>query len=73
MNIEIHKNNRALGLYYHKAPGIYNIKQTRQIALRDIKEDCKKNNTVNYVDDEYKVLEIAKYDFIYIPIEELMV
>lgn len=56
-------DKRAKGKYYHKMPhGLGGSKKVKQIALKDITEECGdgKFYSKNYISHEYLVLQAIK-------------
>ena len=51
MNLDIKKDKRALGYFFHKSRG-FNCKKTKRIACMDISKEFE----INYIPIEYKVL-----------------
>ncbi len=58
IDLDIHKNERAKGRYFHKAPNIKDITKAKQLAKSDISKSLNSNET-NYIDKEFLVLQLS--------------
>lgn len=63
MILDIKKDKRSKGAFFHKGLHGFNITKTKQQALRDITDDCE----YNYVSNEETVLKLNEYKQIHIP------
>ena len=69
-HLEIKKDKRAKGKYFHRVPAGIKATKSRQIAIKDISEECGEGNIYerNYLNCEKELLDSLKYDFKYISI-----
>jgi hypothetical protein len=70
MNLDIEKDKRNNGSFYHKSKGIKSCVACKSLALKDITEECgtDKFYTRNYVNVESRVLDTCKNKLIVISI-----